>query len=295
MSRRCVAAVGALLVVAGVTTFARPVQAGVASKAVREAAEYVFKKFGLKMAKEGAEALAARLDNMVAKYGDEVLTAAKKVGPRGLDAIDEAGPLGPTAVKYLAKYGDEALGMVGKPQALRLASEFGDEAVRAMIKHPGVAEGLIAKYGNKAARALGKLDQQQARRLVMMERSGELSRIGRTDELLDVIGRYGDRAMKFVWKHKGALAVSTILATFLANPEPYINGLKDLAKEAVQGLTDVTKEGIKSAGDVAGKVAVEAARGTNWTVVFLAVVVVVTTLIGVRWLLKWKLAQSPKT
>ena len=35
-----------------------------------------------------------------------------------------------------------------------------------------------------------------------------------------VIERYGDRALTFVWRNKGALTVATMLETFLADPEP---------------------------------------------------------------------------
>ncbi len=285
MNQKCMAVVAAFLVVAGATTFTSPAQGGVAGKAVREAAEYFIKKFGPKAAKEGVEALVRRLDDLVAKYGDDVLKAAKKVGPRGLDAIEEAGPLGRTAAKYLAKYGDEALAMAGKPQALRLASEFGDEAARALIKHPGIAERLIAKQGERAARALVKLNRQQARRLAMMERSGELGRIGRTAELLDVIGRYGNRAMDFIWRHKKSLAVAAVLATFLKDPEPYINGVKDLAGQAIEGGTKVATEVIRSIGEIGKEGVREAARGTNWTLVALAALGIGTTVFVVRsWL-----------
>src|SRR6185503_5178963 len=72
-----------------------------------------------------------------------------------------------------------------------------------------------------------------ARRLAIMVQGGELARIGRAGELLEVIGRYGDRAMEFIWRHKGALAVSVVLA-FLADPGPFLDGARDLAAVAAE-------------------------------------------------------------
>jgi hypothetical protein len=55
--------------------------------------------------------------------------------------------------------------------------------------------------------------------------------------LLAVIERHGDRAMDFVWRHKGALAVSTILATLLAEPEVFLGGGRELIGKAAQEAT----------------------------------------------------------
>jgi hypothetical protein len=54
----------------------------------------------------------------------------------------------------------------------------------------------------------------------------------RTDELMAILTRHGTRAMDFVWRHKGALTVTTVLAAFLADPEPFLNGSRGLAEEA---------------------------------------------------------------
>jgi hypothetical protein len=48
-----------------------------------------------------------------------------------------------------------------------------------------------------------------------------------------VITRHGDRAMDFVWLPKGALTVSTVLAAFLADPEPFLAGSRRLVEDAV--------------------------------------------------------------
>jgi hypothetical protein len=48
----------------------------------------------------------------------------------------------------------------------------------------------------------------------MLAEDGGLARSGRWDELLAVIERHGDRALDFTWRHKGALAVATVLGRF---------------------------------------------------------------------------------
>jgi hypothetical protein len=55
----------------------------------------------------------------------------------------------------------------------------------------------------------------------MLAEDGGLARSGRCNELLAVIERHGDRALDFTWRHKGALAVATVLGTFLADPEAF--------------------------------------------------------------------------
>jgi hypothetical protein len=77
-----------------------------------------------------------------------------------------------------------------------------------------------------------------------------LARSGRWGELLAVIERHGDRAMDFVWRHKGALTISTILATFLAEPEVFLGGGRELMSEAAQELTQPQ---VEAADSVAGR------------------------------------------
>ena len=77
-----------------------------------------------------------------------------------------------------------------------------------------------------------------------------LARSGRWGELLAVIERHGDRAMDFVWRHKGALTISTLLATFLAEPEVFLGGGRELMSEAAQELTQPQ---VEAADSVAGR------------------------------------------
>ena len=46
---------------------------------------------------------------------------------------------------------------------------------------------------------------------------------------MSVIEKYGDRGMAFVWRNKVPLASTAALAAFLADPQPFIDGTRDLA------------------------------------------------------------------
>jgi hypothetical protein len=177
---------------------------------------------------------------------------------------------------------------------MRLLAQHGEEATAAvLVKTRGVAEPAIESLGTPAVRAFQSVAKpQNARRLAMMAaEGGELAKIGRTPELLAVIEKYGDKAMQFIWRHKGALAVSTVLATFLIEPEAYISGAKELtqvvASAAVKPLAEVPAIAAKEG-------AAEVARKTNWTLIFLAIIAVLTLLAAVRWrLFRWPLAAVP--
>ena len=111
----------------------------------------------------------------------------------------------------------------------------------------------------------------------MMTETGELTRAAHA-ELLGVVVRYEDRAMDFVWKHKGALAVSAVLSEFLADPAPFLDGSRDLA-----GAAASTAAG--AVAGVPGRVADEVGRRSDWALTALpwvALVAAVPATIGCR-------------
>lgn len=237
-----------LALLANLSTLA---QAGGKTKAAQELAEYLIEKFGKEAAEEGAGKLSTRLESLAIKHGDEAFLAIRKAGPRGLKAVEEAGEHAPQVVRLLSREGDKALWVVENPRRLKLFAQYGDEAADAMLKHKGLAEPLVETFQEPAARAMKSLDGPHARELAALADSGELARIGRTPELLNTVATYGDRAMDFVWKNKGALAVTAVLAAFLANPQPFVDGTVDLGSIATEKL--------------AQPVATEAARQADWT------------------------------
>lgn len=226
---------------------AASVEAGVRDKMIQEAVEATLKKMGRETASETIETLTKRTTQLATKYGDEGVEAVNKVGFKVFRYVEEAGPNGELVVKLMAKRGDDAVWVVQQKNRVAIFAKYGDDAAEAMIKHKEIVEPVIESLGKPAAAAMSKISSQNARRLAIMSGDGELARIGRSDELLGVVGKYGDGAMDFIWKNKGALATATVLAAFLADPEPFINGAKDLASVVAEPI----------------------ARNTNWTLVFI--------------------------
>ena len=205
-------------------------RADLRSKAAREAAEYVLKKFGVTAVREGTETLAERIAVAAARHGDDAIAAVRKVGPKALSLADDAGEQAPKVLRLLSKHGeDAAVWVVRRPGGMELLSRFGDDAAEVLIKHKGLAEPLLERVGGPAVKALGAVGPQGGRRLAMMAQGGELAAIGRGPELMQVIARHGDPAMDFIWRNKGPLAVGTTLAAFLAEPEAFLDGTNRLA------------------------------------------------------------------
>ena len=248
------------------------VEAGVTGKALREALEFAGRKFGKEVAEEGAERLSVRMTRLAAQHGDDlVATALKRVGPRAGRVVEEAGEHGGLALKLLARHGDDVLPVVGKATALRAVARYGDDAATALMKHGAVGEKVIEQFAKEGAEAMAKVAPQNGRRLAMLAAEGQLK-----PELLTVVRQYGDGACEFIWKNKGALATGAVLATFVASPEPFLDGAQNLtlgiAEAAVKPLAEVPKA-----------VAAEAAAKTNWTLLFILGTVVLGVL-GFAWL-----------
>lgn len=250
--------------VIGICTAPSAVHAQGKAAIAREMAEYVMKKFGKEVADEGVETLTKRIQTVTVKYGDDGVAAVKNVGPRSFRLIEEAGENGIESVKLMAKYGDDAVWVVGKKNRLAIFVKYGDDAAEAMIRHGEIAEPLIGKFGNSAATALKSVSPQNARRISMLAEDGDLAAIGRTPELLAVVGKYGDAAMDFVWKNKGALTVAAALTAFLSDPEPFIDGTCDLPPR------------------ILGPIAEEVGKRTNWTLVILTLIGVAGGYFGLR-------------
>ncbi len=234
------------------------------TKAAQEAADYVLQRFGRQAVREGAESLARKIETYTARHGDDFLKAVRQVGPRAFHLVEEAGVHGEQAVRVLARHGEAgAAWVVSRPKAMQLYVKHGEDAASALVKHTGIAEPVIEQFGQPAVKFLQTASMQNGRRLAMLLEGGELTEIGRSREVLDVIASYGDRAMTFVWEHKGALATTAGLTAFLANPQAFITGAKDIAQ--ILG-----ENAIKPVAQLPGAVATEIAKGTNWTLVFLA-------------------------
>jgi hypothetical protein len=245
-----------------------PTWAGPTTQAAKEAAELLLRKFGKEVAEEGVEKLSTRIELLALKFGDDAISAVRKGGPRAMQAVERAGAQGAVATRLLAREGEKALWIVEHPQRLKLFASYGDEAAEAMLKHKALAEPLVTAFHEPAAKALVQLDGRNARRLAMMADDRSLAAIGRSDELLAVVGRYGNRAMDFVWKNKKPLAAAAALTAFLANPEPFLDGTVELARDFVR--------------PVAETIGGEAAKRTDWTWLGVTTILVLGCYAGLR-------------
>jgi hypothetical protein len=218
-----------LILAVALFLFCAPVaQAQVKAKAAKEVAELLFERFGAKVGSSVPE-LTARLEGLTARYGEEALLAARKGGPSALGLIEAAGADGAKAVRVLALHGElGASRVLSRPTAMKQFLQYGDEAAAVLVKHPGVAESLIERGGAQAISALGAVGPQNGRRLAMLM-EGEFANAGRHPELLGIVARHGETAVNFLWQNKATLAGGAALATFLADPEPFLNGTRDIA------------------------------------------------------------------
>lgn len=278
-AKRCLTTIGLIVAVAALTS-SRQAAAVVPTKVITETTEFVVRKFVKEATEEGTEAIAKQATTIAAKYGDEGLNVLRKTGPRGFKVVQEAGEHGLDAVKLINRYGDDAVWVISKPKGMAIFVKYGDDAARALIKHKGIAEEVIETHGKSAVNALNAVGSRQARQIAMLDKDGVIAAGKQGDELLDVIGRYGDKAMAFIWRNKGGLAVVAVLGTFLTDPEAYINGAKELVVE-----------GVSRPASEMGK---EMARHTNWTVIGLLAIGVLAGLQGLRmWLKRPKQAATP--
>jgi len=230
--------------------------AGIRSAVVEQAAETISRVFGREVVEEfgetGTAIVARKLESLAAKHGEELVTdAAKKIGPRMFRIVEEVGEDGTfKALKLMSRRGDEAVWVVSKPGRLSLFMKYGDDAADAMIKHREISEAIVSQYGGAGAKAMSTVGGRSARRIAMMSDSGDLARMADATGTLRVIGKYGDTAADWIWRHKGALAVSAIAVAFVSDPEPFLSG-----------ATEVVCLGPKY---FVGPVAEIAAKSINW-------------------------------
>jgi hypothetical protein len=264
----------AMLVLLWVAFEAHPARAQGRVQAARAAAEFIIDRFGGAAAREGIEVLAGKLEAVAARFGDEAIVAARRVGPEFFRVVEGAGINGARAVRVMAEHGEPGVAWVlSRPKGMQLLLQHGEEAAAALVRHPGgIAEPAIEQFGGPAVRALQAVGPQGGRRLAMMVSEGELAKIGRTPELLGVVAQYGDRAMEFIWTHRVTLAGGAALTAFLLNPEPFINGTRDITQI-------VAENAIRPLAEVPGRIAVEAAGRINWDLIGLVFMLLGTGLI----------------
>jgi len=258
-----------------------PARSAVVSKAVTETIEYVSKSFAKETAQEGTEVMAKKIEQFAAKHGDESLEAVKRFGPSAMKVADDAGANGATALRAMTRFGDDGVVWIAKrPEGLELAAKYGDEAAEALVKHKGIAEPLIRGGGESAARALKAVDPQHARLMTSMLEEPASKALMSNSKLLDVIAKYGDNAVNYIWRNKGKLAVAAALAAFLADPQPFLDGARELSQAAVVPI---------------GQAGGDAVRSVNWTLIMVLVVLIAGGIIGGKFYLRHRAQLKSRT
>ena len=180
----------------------------------------------------------------------------QRAGPSAVKSIEEAGAHGGKVAKLWARHGEDAIWITSRKNSMAIFLKFGDEAGDAMIKHGEIADTFISAFGEHGAKALCSISSRNARRMSIMSESGTLKSIGRSDELLAVIGKHGDRAADFVWRSKDALAVAATLTTFLADPKPFVDGILCIPKTtASQTQASADETGLPEASSCSYRIA----------------------------------------
>jgi len=226
------------------------------SAAARRAAREVVEVFG----REAVEAAEPRVLRLIEAYGDDAAAALRKVGPSGVQAIERFGAPG---MKILSRWGDDGLRLlaVEGDSAVAALGRYGEEAVEMMVRHPGVGRDLLTRFGEQALRS--RLTTESV--VTLNRLADDIARSGRSAEIFGVIEKFGDRACEFLWRNKGTIFLTGVLVAFLHDPQPYLDGVKQLV---VQPATEVAR-------DAAGR--------TNWTAVAIVTVLIVSAYAGIRW------------
>jgi|GEM_PF-732017 len=235
----------------------------------RELVEQISKKFTKEVAEEGADRLATRLQPLLAKFGTEGSEAITRVGPRAVTLLEEAGEESVVVARMLARHGDDALWAVQNPARRSLIANLGDDAGVSLMRHGTIAENVLAQSGKPSVAALNRLSAQGGRRLAILAEDPSTRSLATNTDVLAIIGKYGDRAMDFVWRNKLALLTGTTLAAFVANPEPFLDGAIQVAEVA--------------STQIAKPIAEEIGKRTEWTWVLIAATAVAGFLVWLKW------------
>ena len=251
-----------IIVILSLLTVSVKLSAGPTTRLVREGveetAELIFGRFGKGVAGKSVHEISETLVRYSLKYGDEAIPFIRRTGHVGVEALEYAGDDAPKLLKFFAKNADEAVWIASREKSLIIFLKYGEVAGKAMYKHPGIGEKMIAKYSDNAAGALTKVSRRNAQRMGMLESEGIFSATPKSGKLLGVINKYGDPAANFIWKHKGVLMGGALLVAFIHDPKPYIDGAKDLVGDAV----------VKPTMENIGK---PIAKSVNWTLILILI------------------------
>jgi hypothetical protein len=237
-----------LFVLVTALSVAVPAGAGVGGKLAswsRRVLSRMFARTESTLLSESVAMAETRVGKLVEKHGDEVFQAIEKGGKNSIALIEQHGA---PAIKILKVHGAAAIPTLESRGAVDLISRLGsngDRAAIAMMRLPGIAQPLLEKYGESALPALLKVNTRSARQLAMIAKEGgALGEKSAFKRVLDVAGKYGDKAVTYIGRHKATLLAAAAAAAFLNDPEPFITGAKDITQIALANTARPVAEGV---------------------------------------------------
>jgi hypothetical protein len=214
-------------------------------KVIAEAVETLAQYLVRTGTRSGRPAVTA-IEKAFAENGPRMTQMAKSMGgwKTMIKVVEEAGENGPKLTKLMVREGDKAIHIIQRPGSTAIFIKHGDDAIPALLNHKGIAEELINAGGKPAISALNSLSTRSGRLLsnLAREADAETASLAKNPQVLEVIRKYGDEGMRFIWDNKGSLAVATVLTAFLADPERFMKGAAPLVEPIAGPVSKATGE-----------------------------------------------------
>lgn len=157
---------------------------------------------------------------------------------------NDAQIIGKTGKLIYKKVFGESVKQGSKNAAKRSAIAITKQATRkglqrsatSAITKTGIAKSskLVAAYGDDATRAVAKLNPQSARRLAML--GDDIATSPHGGKLMKLIAERGDgdKIMAWLYRNKATIIGGTLLASFVADPDAYLNAGEKVASNITQ-------------------------------------------------------------
>jgi hypothetical protein len=151
---------------------------------------------------------------------ETVEAVAKRSGKVAREGVEEGAERSASRMALRESVGT-ATGQAGRVSGA-LVARFGDD----------VARPIIARFGDDGARALNSLSPVGAQRLAAM--SDGLAASGRSRDWMRLIAERGDEVTDWLWKRRGGVAMGTVAAAVLLEPEEFIKASERVAAPFVE-------------------------------------------------------------
>ena len=201
-----------ILLVALSSTASFAIIGNATGKTIREATEYIAKRFGIELRREGKKQVA----RFIAEHGDDGIRALKNVGPQ---VIELTARHGDDVARMCAAHSEDAALYLARniDEALPVWRKFGKEGTDMMIKHPGLARPLLEEFGKNGLPVAKRLSSDNLERFLLLT-SKAAGKKGK-QALLGKVLNTGDDVIEFLWKHKWKMAAGATLYTLLKDYE----------------------------------------------------------------------------